>query len=91
MGIHLEKLWKPLVESLRPKKLWKCLKTTFEKLSTERCNNQVKANLKRSKEISKFELGWESTKESKQGKQKIERWNVYNLRRLGLGQDMQRL
>lgn len=48
----------------------------------------MKANLKRSKEISKFELGWESTKESKQGKQKIERWNVYNLRRLGLGQDL---
>jgi hypothetical protein len=65
------------------------LKAIFEKLSIERCDNQVKVNLKGSKENSKFESGWKSPKESKQGKNKSKGWNAYNLRRLGLGQDMQ--
>ncbi len=62
-GNSPKKVVKTIVWVFTVKKLWKCLKTIFENVwkpylknyQLKRCDNQVKASLKGSKENSKFE------------------------------------
>lgn len=60
MGTHLKKLWEVVGSIFKVKKVLQMLKNIPKKLPIERCGNQMKVNLKESKEIFKFESDWEN-------------------------------
>ncbi len=57
MGTHLKKLWEVVGSILKVKKVLPMLKNIPKILPVERCGNQMKVNLKESKENFKSELG----------------------------------
>jgi hypothetical protein len=57
MGTHLKKLWEVFGSNLEVKNVLLVLKKIPKTLLVERCGNQMKVNLKESKENFKSESG----------------------------------
>jgi hypothetical protein len=64
MGVHLEKLCEVVSWVFEVKRVSKWSKAIVEGLVIERCNHQMKVDLKEIKENSKFESSWKCTKKS---------------------------